>query len=76
VVCLFLLEQARLARLDLSPSILGRGHAPFKVVRLRHEEGVVAGHGLKVQPGLLGLAGPRSFRPSLADMSWATWPSN
>ena len=42
-------------------------------VWLRQEEGVVADPGLIVRSGLLGLAGPRSFGPSLADVLWATW---
>ena len=36
-------------------------------VWLRQEEGVVADPGLIGRPGLLGLARPRSFGPSLAD---------
>ena len=38
------------------------------VVRLRQEKGVVANPGLNVRPGLLGLAGPRSFGPSLVEI--------
>jgi hypothetical protein len=40
------------------------------------EGGVVADPGLGVRPVLLGLVGPRSFGPLLADVSWATRPAN
>jgi hypothetical protein len=40
------------------------------------EGGVAADLGLGVKPVLLGSAGPRSFGPSLADMSWAARPAN
>ena len=46
------------------------------VMRLRQKEGVVADLGLGVWPGSLGSAGPRSFGPLLADISWAVWPVN
>jgi hypothetical protein len=36
----------------------------------------VADPGLGVRPGSLGLARPRSFGPSLADVPWAAWPAN
>ena len=42
---------------------------------LRHEGGVVADLGLIVRPGLLGLAGPRSFGLSLASVLRAAWPA-
>jgi hypothetical protein len=45
-------------------------------VGLRQEEGVVANPGLSVWLGLLGLAGPQSFMPSLAKILRATWPAN
>ena len=41
------------------------------VVRLRRKGEVVANLGLSIYPGLLVLAGPRSFGLSLADVSWA-----
>jgi hypothetical protein len=40
------------------------------------EGGVKADPGLGVRPILLGLAGLRSFGPSLTDVSWAAWPTN
>jgi hypothetical protein len=36
----------------------------------------MADPGLGVRPGSLGSTRPRSFGPSLADVSWATWPAN
>jgi hypothetical protein len=48
----------------------------LSVVRLKQREGVVVDPGLSVWPGLLGLARPRSFGPSLADMLRAVWPAN
>ena len=59
-----------------------RGHDGGEVVRLlsamrlRQEEGVVTDPGLSVRPRSLGLAEPRSFGPSLADMLRAAWPIN
>jgi hypothetical protein len=38
--------------------------------------GVMADPSLGVRPVLLGLARPRSFRPLLADMSWAAQRAN
>jgi hypothetical protein len=49
---------------------------PSSIVRLRQEEGVIADPGLGVRPGLLDLAGPRSFGPLLADMLRTVWPVN
>jgi hypothetical protein len=46
------------------------------VVHLRQKERVVAGPMLSVWLGSLSSAGPRSFGPSLADVSWAAWPAN
>ena len=46
------------------------------VMRLRQKEGVMADFGLGVWPGSLGLAGPWSFGPLLADILWATWPTD
>jgi hypothetical protein len=40
------------------------------------EGGITADPGLGVRPILLGLARPRSFGPSLTDVSWAAWPTN
>jgi hypothetical protein len=45
-------------------------------VRLWQEKGVMADPGLSVQLGLLGLAGPQSFRPPLVEILWAAWPTN
>jgi hypothetical protein len=59
-----------------------KGRDGGKVVRLssavwlRQEEEVMANPGLSVRPSLLGLAGPRSFRPSLADVLRAAWPAD
>lgn len=39
------------------------------------EGGVATDPSFGVRPILLGLAGPRSSEPSLADMSWAAWPA-
>ena len=39
-------------------------------------EEVEADFGLSVWPGSFGSARPWSFRPSLADVSWAAWPAN
>jgi hypothetical protein len=36
----------------------------------------MANPGPSVQPGSLGLAGPQSFGPSLADVSWVARPAN
>jgi hypothetical protein len=43
----------------------------LSIVRLRQEGGVVADPSLSIRPGLLGLAGPRSFGLSLTDELWA-----
>jgi len=40
------------------------------------EGGVVVNPGIGVRPVMLGSTGPRSFRPSLADVSWAAGPTN
>jgi hypothetical protein len=45
---------------------------PLSVVRLRHEKGVMIDLGLSVRPSLLGLAGPQSLEPSLADIFCTT----
>jgi hypothetical protein len=42
----------------------------------KSDEGVVADPCLSVWSGFLGSAGPWSFGLLLADISWATWPSN
>jgi hypothetical protein len=39
-------------------------------------EGVVASLLLSDWPDSLGLGWPRSFGPLLADILWATWPTN
>ena len=44
-------------------------------VQLRQEEEVMADPSLSVRPGLLGLAGPRLFGPSLTDILRAAWPA-
>jgi hypothetical protein len=49
---------------------------PSSAMGLRQEEGIVADLGLSIRPGLLSLAGPRSFGPLLADMLRAAWPAN
>jgi hypothetical protein len=49
---------------------------PSSVAWPSHEEGVMANPNLSVWSGSLGLPGPRSFGPLLADMLWAAWPSN
>jgi hypothetical protein len=36
----------------------------------------MADPGLSVWLGSLGSVGPRSFGPSLADVSWVAWPIN
>jgi hypothetical protein len=63
--CLLLLEQVRLARLDLScpfPGVgMARGCELLCSVRLRQEEGVMADLGFNDWPGLLSLSRPRSF---------------
>ena len=64
-----------LAGCDLSPFLPGVVSLLF-VMRLRQKEGVMADPGLSVWPGSLGSAGPRSFGPSLADVSWAARPAN
>ena len=48
----------------------------LSVVRLRWEEGVVADPSLSIQLGLLGLARPRPFGPSIVDILRAAWPAN
>ena len=59
-----------------------RGHDGGEVAclssvgRLRQEEEVVADPSPSIRPGLLGLAGPQSFRPSLASVLQALWPAN
>ena len=42
----------------------------------KSDEGAAADPSLGVRPVLLGLAGPRSFGPLLADVSWAARPAN
>ena len=62
--------------------ILPRGQDDGEVVshlcimRLRQKGGVMADPGLGVWPSSLGSAGSRSFRPSLADVSWAARSAN
>jgi hypothetical protein len=77
---LLLSEQSRLAKLDLSPFLPGvgtvRGCGPLLRARLRQVGGVVANPGLSIWPSPLGLARPRSYGLSLADVSWATRPAN
>jgi len=36
---------------------------------------IVADPGLSVRPCFLGMAGPQSFGPSLANILWAAWPA-
>ena len=43
--------------------------------RAKAEGRVVADPGLGVRFVLFGLIGPRSFGPSLTDVSWAAWPA-
>ena len=45
-------------------------------VRLRQEGGVMANPGLIIWPSLLSLVRPQLFALSLADVFWATWPSD
>jgi hypothetical protein len=75
VTCSLLSEQACLAALDLSPFLPGvvtvERSCLLCVVRLRQKGEVVADPGLGVRPGSLGSVRPRSFKHSLADVSWA-----
>ena len=63
--------------LPIPPRGRGGGEVMASLVRrVAKEEGrVVAVPGLGVGSVLLGLTGPRSFGPSLTDVSWAAWPA-
>ena len=52
------------------------GHESLTRRAAKTEGGVAADPGLGVRPVLPGSARPRSFGPSLADVSWAAQPAN
>ena len=74
--------QSRHARLGLTSPCSSQGSKRWRgrefLVRCaaKSDEGVVADFGLSTCPGFLGPAGPRSFGPLLADVSWAAPPAN
>jgi hypothetical protein len=73
--------QSRHVWLDVTSPFPSRGRDGGEVMSLlrcaaKVEGGVAADLGLGVKPVLLGSARPRSFGPSLVDVSWAARPAN